>query len=215
MPEITKTYDINSIQQLIDLNQDSKNFKLTFKCKAHAPSDEYSILVLNQSQLDTQDANQLPFKVVKGQITGDITADNDIYQNYFMVIKSDRKCKVDVTINKTEIEPKKPPIPPTYSPPPPKKKKKKKSFLQSSLFLWLVVGTIAFVLLYFIFFTKTKELDKSSVHSASVHGGSVHGGSVRSGSVHSGSVHGGSVRSIQHVSPPKRKKKFTFNDFHM
>ena len=87
MPEITKTYDINSIQQLIDLNQDSKNFKLTFKCKAHEPSDKYSILVLNQSQLDTQDANQLPFKVVKGEITGDITADNDIYQIISWLLK--------------------------------------------------------------------------------------------------------------------------------
>ena len=47
-----------------------------------------------------------------------------------MVIKSDRKCKVDITINKTEIEPKKQTKTnsPTYSPPPKKKKKKNHFF---------------------------------------------------------------------------------------
>ena len=64
MPKITKTYNINSIQQLIDLNQDSKNFKLTFECKSHNVNDKYEILVLNQSQLDTEDANNLPLKQV-------------------------------------------------------------------------------------------------------------------------------------------------------
>ena len=207
MPQITKTYNINSIQQLIDLNQDSKNFKLTFKCKSHDPSDEYSILVLNQSQLDSQDANQLPFKIVKSEISGNITANDDIYQNYFMVIKSNKKCNVDITIDKTEIEPKKKIQEnfPTKSPH--VEKKKKKSFLQSSLFLWLVVGTVACVLLYFIFFTKTKELAV---------GGSVHAGSVGTGSVH-GSMDADSVHSAasHHATPVKRKKKFTFNDFHM
>ena len=125
MPQITKTYNINSIQQLIDLNQDSKNFKLTFKCKSHNPSDEYSILVLNQSQLDSQDANQLPFKIVKGEISGNITANDDLYQNYFMVIKSNKKCNVDITIDKTEIEPEKKIQEnfPTKSPQPKKKRK--------------------------------------------------------------------------------------------
>ena len=83
MTKITKTYNINSIQQLIDLNQDSKNFKLTFNCKSHDVNDKYEILVLSQSQLDTEDANNLPFKQVSHTISGDIKADQDIY---FMVL---------------------------------------------------------------------------------------------------------------------------------
>ena len=105
MTKITKTYNINSIQQLIDLNQDSKNFKLTFDCKSHDVNDKYEILVLSQSQLDTEDANNLPFKQVSHTISGDIKADKDIYQNYFMAIRSNKNCKVDITLHKEEIEP--------------------------------------------------------------------------------------------------------------
>ena len=103
MSQITKTYNINSIQQLIDLNGDSKNFKLKFHCKSHGSNDKYDILVLNQSQLDSQDANQLPYKHVIHEISGNITADKSFYQNYYLICKSDKECMVDITINKEEL----------------------------------------------------------------------------------------------------------------
>ena len=233
MPQITKTYNINSIQQLIDLNEDSKNFKLNFHCKSHGENDEYHILVLNQSQLDSQDANELPYKHVVREISGDVTADKSVYQNYFLCIKSDKQCMVDITINKEELpEISKEDFGEKVGERVPhngdkaqkvgKNIKKKKSFLQSPLFLWIVIAIIACILLYFIFFTKSKSessVHGGSVHKGSVHGGSVHGGSVHKGSVHGGSVHGGSVVSSVEGSVSSRKnkkgKKYSFNDFYM
>jgi len=210
MPQLKKTYNINTTQQLIDLNQDSKNFKLTFECKSLDPSDKYQILVLSQSQLDTQDSNNLPYKQVSHFISGNITSDQDIYQNYFLIIRSDKNCKVEVTIDKTDIEPN---IKNDVSLPVSNKTNKtnktnkqipkKKSFLRSSLFLWIIITIIGGVLLYFIFFTKTDNLKNSSVIEHSVHGGSihkdsVHGGSIHKDSVHGGSIHKGSVHSSSH-----------------
>ena len=216
MSKFRKTYSINSIQQLIDLNQDSKNFKLTFKCESKNPNDKYQILVLNQSQLDSQDSNKVQYKNVTHRISGNIQADKDIYQNYFLVIKSDKDCIVDIEIDKQEIPPNIPNNPPNIPNNPPNylnsqnnsknpttfPKKTNKSFLRSNLFLWSVILIIGGMLLYYIFFTKLDKTKKklnynmnTNVHGGSVHGGSVHGGSVHGGSVHGGggSVHGGSV----------------------
>ena len=156
MPVLTKTYQINEIQQLIDLNQDSTNFKLNFTCESIKPNIKYQILVISQSELDNPNSKNLQFKDVVGQMGGDLVVDKNIYQNYFLILKSQTPCEVNVTINKEEIQPA---IPKksivdkkeTYS------KENKKSFLTSSTFLWIIVGVVALILIYFIFFTDEKK----------------------------------------------------------
>ncbi len=97
-----KTYKVHSQRQLVDLNGDSKNFDLTFTCtsKDGAPFD---VLVVDQTTLDSTPT--LQYKRANGTISGNIVADKDVYQNYFLVLKSDKPCEVTVKTVKKEIQP--------------------------------------------------------------------------------------------------------------
>ena len=97
-----KTYTVNRHRQLVDLNGDSKNFDLTFTCtsKDGAP---FEILVVDQATLDSTPT--LQYKKANGTISGNIVADKNVYQNYFLVLKADNPCQVTVKTIKKEIKP--------------------------------------------------------------------------------------------------------------
>ena len=93
---------LSSQRQLVDLNQQSTNFELTFNATS-LENKEFYILVADQTTLDNED--NLEFKKVSGNISGNITADKNVYQNYFLCLKSDNPCVVKINVEKTEIEP--------------------------------------------------------------------------------------------------------------
>ena len=97
-----KTYTVNRHRQLVDLNGDSKNFDLTFTCtsKDGAP---FEVLVVDQATLDSTPT--LQYKKANGTISGNIVADKNVYQNYFLVLKADKPCQVTVKTIKKEIKP--------------------------------------------------------------------------------------------------------------
>ncbi len=97
-----KTYKVNSQRQLVDLNGDSKNFDLTFTCtsKDNVP---FQILVVDQATLDS--TPNLQYKEANGTISGNIVADKDVYQNYFLVLRADKPCEVTVNTVKKDISP--------------------------------------------------------------------------------------------------------------
>lgn len=100
-----KHYQLNLRPQLIDLNQNFKNFRLKFQVLAEDVNRTFQALVVNQEQLDTRDINKLDMKEAKGKIGGSIVADNDQYQNYFLVLKSQEPIEVDVITELEEIAP--------------------------------------------------------------------------------------------------------------
>lgn len=110
MPETKQAYVLTQRHQLIDLNKSYKNFKLQFQVIGNEPNKDFHALVLNQEQLDgIEDLNTLTMKVAKGKIGGTIVADNDKYQNYFLILKSiqeNENPEVQVILNIEEIEPK-------------------------------------------------------------------------------------------------------------
>lgn len=111
---ITKTYTLNGMQQLVDLNGELKNFKLTFHARSQDGSPFHAVVV-DQTTLDSNPS--LEFRDSEGEISAEIHHDQDVYQNYFLVLKSkDKPCKVDVLIDRQEIAPRQAPLPP---PPPP------------------------------------------------------------------------------------------------
>jgi len=186
MPITTNRYNVSSVQQMIDLNGDAKNFKLKFTCRAENESTPFYVLVMTQAQLDNPDSKNLNYKKVNGSITGEIHADKNIYQNYFLLIRSPEDCKIEIVSNFEKL--------PDNIPPEQQRKSRKpnqqhhqpqqhhqhhqhhqhqqhqpqvsksqvtslnseeesnKSFLNSSTFLWIVVGIIGLFLVYFIFF---------------------------------------------------------------
>ena len=103
MSNTVNKYVVNNIKQLIDLNGDIKNFILNFEvsCKDNC---EFDLLVVDQVTLDT--IPNLDYKRVKeGVISGEIIADKDVYQNYFLILKADSPCECVVKVNIKEIPP--------------------------------------------------------------------------------------------------------------
>ena len=101
MSHIKKTYTLGGkIKQLIDLYGDSTNFDLSFTatCQDDTP---FHVLVVDQKTLDSNP--DLEYKETNKTISGNIIADKNKYQNYFLILKSDKKCLVDVELIKKEL----------------------------------------------------------------------------------------------------------------
>ena len=118
MPTTKQKYVLSQRHQLIDLNKTYKNFKLQFQVVSTESNKDFHAIVLNQEQLDgTTDLQNVEMKLAKGRIGGTIVADNDKYQNYFLVLKSilpQDNTEVEVTTTIEEVEPKEP-APPSSS----------------------------------------------------------------------------------------------------
>ena len=97
----SKVITLSSVKQLIDLNGNSTNVDITFTAKSLDNSDFYA-LVVDQRTLDSN--TPLEFKLAKGSISANIISDNNVYQNHFLCLKSDKPCQVEVVIDKKEIE---------------------------------------------------------------------------------------------------------------
>ena len=97
-----KVVTLSKVKQLIDLNENLTNFDITFTAKSVDNSDFYA-LVVDQKTLDSN--TPLEFKVSKGAISGNIISDNNVYQNHFLCLKSDKPQQVVVIIDKKEIQP--------------------------------------------------------------------------------------------------------------
>lgn len=117
------SYQLNERHQLIDLNQKIVNFKLEFKVESEPLGKEFYAIVMNQNQINEYEKlDQIDMKIAPGKIGGTIVADNNKYQNYFLILKSKgpNPTKVNVYTDIQEIEPKvveeeiKPTFEPTY-----------------------------------------------------------------------------------------------------
>jgi len=103
----TQIYPLTKRPQLIDLNGENVNFKLDFQVKAINPEHEFQAIVLTQEQLDSTDINKLEMKQAKGVISGNIVANNNKYQNYFLVLKKtdntpEFNVQVDIVLEPVE-----------------------------------------------------------------------------------------------------------------
>lgn len=98
--------------QLIDLNKEYVNFDIGFECRAVDATKDFEIIVVTQEQLNTIDLTNLTMKRTKGgYISGNIIADEDKYQNYFLIMRSatGEPTDVDLEIRIKPIEPKQQP----------------------------------------------------------------------------------------------------------
>lgn len=106
MTVTTKTYNVNKTKQLIDLNGHLTNFKAVFNVKSDNDA-EFDVAIVDQNILDSEDENAIKYKHATGIINGEIFNDNDIYQNYFLIIGSKKPCKCEVTVEVNQIPAKK------------------------------------------------------------------------------------------------------------
>ena len=95
-----KKYSISSIKQLIDLNGSTVNFHLTFTVKS-LNKEPFDALVVTQEMLDSN--SPLNYQRADGEISGQIKNDNNVYNSYFLCLKSDKPMDVEVTVRMTEV----------------------------------------------------------------------------------------------------------------
>jgi len=106
---VTKTtHTIDKIKKLIDLNGDSINFEIAFKITSQN-NEPFDVLVVDQTTLDSN--SNLEYKRVTGSISGSLVHDKNVYQNYYLILKSDQPCQCTVEISKKDL-------PRTTQPPP-------------------------------------------------------------------------------------------------
>jgi ElaB/YqjD/DUF883 family membrane-anchored ribosome-binding protein len=105
MPKTSNIYDVTEIKQLINLNKDKTNFSLDFEVKS-VDGSPFKALVVSESNLNS--GEELEYKdVQEGHITGNILNDKGVYQNYFLLLKSDTptKCEVILDIKDVPLNP--------------------------------------------------------------------------------------------------------------
>jgi hypothetical protein len=95
----TKTYLIDKIKQLIDLNEKNINFEVEFHIQSKDGSP-FEFSITDEDQLDKKLNYQ---KSVHGIGYGKFLYDKNKYLNHFLVLKSDNKCECQVKINRTEL----------------------------------------------------------------------------------------------------------------
>lgn len=169
---IQKTYNVSTQKQLIDLNGNLVNFELEFIAQSKN-GEPFEIVVVDQAILDSQ--HSLPYKkAVDGKISGNLLADKNIYQNYFLIIRAENDCEVNVTINKKELPivqqpeqyyPIYPPQQENYHPPQsmqpqsmqPQPQPMKNNKNSSNLKFYLIIGLIGLGVAYYFFYYKKKK----------------------------------------------------------
>lgn len=84
--------------KLYDLNKNFTNFEIEFQIDAERPDLRFYVHILPQDQLDKTDLDDIPMKSVQGKISGKVSNNNNIYQNYFIILKNDADEEAKVTI---------------------------------------------------------------------------------------------------------------------
>ena len=99
-----RSVKIGKKQQLFDLNGELTNFNLNFAVKSSQNKDFY-VLVVDQTTLDSN--INLDFKITQnGYIAGNIINNKNVYQNYFLCLKSDfDDHDVVISLDNKKIEP--------------------------------------------------------------------------------------------------------------
>ena len=102
MTNIMTTYNLNNIKQLIDLNKDKINFELEFQIES-VDGKTFEALVVTQEMLDSEEP--IIYQKAEGFISGKIVSDKNIYQNYFLLLKSSEPVECKVLVNIKDIPP--------------------------------------------------------------------------------------------------------------
>lgn len=94
-------YELSSIRQLVDLNGDSPNFKVSFRVTGPAP---FEAVVVDQNTLDSDE--EISFKqVTDGVIEGTVTSTDNSPSDYYLVLRAKEPTKVTVYLYKEELPP--------------------------------------------------------------------------------------------------------------
>lgn len=83
------TMTIGKRPKLYDLNKNYTNFEIEFHIQTDDPQSVFYVHILPQDQLEMMDMENLDMKQVTGKISGKVSNTNNIYQNYFIILRND------------------------------------------------------------------------------------------------------------------------------
>ena len=159
-----QTYKVTPQRQLVDLNGDSKNFDLTFTCTSKNNAN-FDVLVVDQTTLDS--TPNLQYKKATGTISGNIVADKDIYQNYFLVLRSDTTCDVTVKTVKKDIPANVPHVSPRAIPQSSIQQPNKPPPQKSGTSKWKIIALVVVIIgggsLLYYFYNQKQKTKSSSI----------------------------------------------------
>jgi len=89
------TYSIGKMKQLVDLNGDATNFRVVFDVRS-SDGKPFEAVIINQHTLDNQET--LEFKRAEGVLSGEIVANKNDYQNYYLALRSAEPMDVSVSL---------------------------------------------------------------------------------------------------------------------
>ena len=111
MSSTQKTLTLSKIKRLIDLNGDSTNFTVQFRVESRG-GEPFYLAIVDPTTLDN--SGELNYELVpEGKASNAFSQNENVYQNYFLVLKSDVPCEVDVVVEKHEMpkaQPAQPPV---------------------------------------------------------------------------------------------------------
>ena len=96
---IEKIITLGPIKQLIDVNDSLKNFIADFTIECE---NEFDIVIVNQTILDDEDSIEYKH-ITTGTMSGRIVQDKNIFEHFFILIKSDIPSKAKIYINIEEL----------------------------------------------------------------------------------------------------------------
>jgi hypothetical protein len=96
-----KKIKLNSIKQLIDLNGDKVNFDLNVQVSSENKA-HFDALVVTQKMLDSE--QELVYKKVEdGVMSINISNDKGVYENYLLLLKSEKPVNCEIKIDIKDI----------------------------------------------------------------------------------------------------------------
>jgi hypothetical protein len=90
---------LDQIKKLVPINADLINFSADVKVSA-ATDNPFLMAVVSQDMLES--TTELPYKSIQKQVSLTVRNDNNVYQPYVLVLKSDSPQEAIVTINLQE-----------------------------------------------------------------------------------------------------------------
>ena len=98
---ITQAYVLNQTNQLIDINDVYTSFTTLMNVTCENLQDSFEYAIINQSTLDS---NQFKFKKVTGFWEDTFTINQENFQNWYLVLKSDKDIKCTLNLNITPLD---------------------------------------------------------------------------------------------------------------
>ena len=146
MTTVSKTISSNKQYQLIDLNGELVNFKIDYILES-IDNKPFEVSIVSQEHLD--DNRPISYnKSENGKIVGSLENSNNIKENYYVAIKSEKEVEINITIKRTDI-----PAPTTEMDF--ELKEKKNSFIYKyGYIIFIVIVLLGFGIYYYMYIYK-------------------------------------------------------------